>query len=427
MPRSPFASPPARRLAAARAGLMAAVAIGLVTTAPTGHAATTRADLTVTKGSVAVRGGQLVGVFTVRNAGARAAPRTTASLSVIVRDRLRRFGKFGVPAIAAGRSATVAIDVSVPAGLTAGKRPLRACANSDRRLREHSTADNCRTLGTLITERRAPTPPSEPAPVALNAAVSAPPTPGATPTPVPVSTPVPTPVPSTVPSDPLTSQPDADGVYAVSTPSVRYLVRPMSGYDQTHRTPTTLLVGMHGCGGDMTDFMEWAVAPYTNKHAPNQPYVGLSLGGRDGQCWDNDADQSLVLAAIADAKRHFNVNPRRVVLMGYSSGGLLAYRTAFHHSGAFAGVLAMASSPFWEGSGPSSLAAATTRFPIVHIAHTKDETFPIADVRAQLGQLRDQGFPVTAEEVPGTHAASGADAEDLIAAMNASTWLAATG
>ena len=50
--------------------------------------------------------------------------------------------------------------------------------------------------------------------------------------------------------------------------------------------------------------------------------------------------------AIADVKTHFNIDPRQVVLGGYSSGGDLSYRIAFTHSTEIAGVLAENTAPF---------------------------------------------------------------------------------
>ena len=52
------------------------------------------------------------------------------------------------------------------------------------------------------------------------------------------------------------------------------------------------------------------------------------------------------MAALADFETHFNVDRRRVILGGYSSGGDLAYRTGFRHSSTFAGLLIENSSPF---------------------------------------------------------------------------------
>jgi predicted esterase len=187
----------------------------------------------------------------------------------------------------------------------------------------------------------------------------------------------------------------------------------------------TLLVWMHGCGGDAGG------DAYTVAPPADGTYIALSVGGRDGTCWDVSADQSLVLNAIAAIKTHFNIRPRGVVLGGYSSGGDLSYRMAFYNSAKFAGVLAENTAPFQDtGSTPqASLAAATTKFPVVHLAHTGDEYYPIAGVHSEIDAMKNAGFPVTFIERPGTHYDANTDGElrTLVLSHLADNWVAATG
>jgi predicted esterase len=162
-------------------------------------------------------------------------------------------------------------------------------------------------------------------------------------------------------------------------------------------------------------------------------YIALSLGGRDDGdgCWDVNADSAAVLAAVAAIKTHFNIDPRRIVLGGYSSGGDLAYRVAFYNSAKFAGVLAENTSPFRDtgSSASQSLAAATAKFPVVHLAHTEDDTYAIDGVRGEINTMKNAGFPVTLIERPGGHsdANTDSDLQTLVLPHLADGWLAATG
>ena len=116
-------------------------------------------------------------------------------------------------------------------------------------------------------------------------------------------------------------------------------------------------------------------------------------------------DVPKVLAAIDDVKRRLNVDPRRVFIGGYSSGGNLAYRTAFYNAKRFAGVLAENTGAFY-GTGSSqsaSIAAAAWKLNIAHLAHTGDTTYPIATIRSETDALRNAGFPTTRIERAGTH------------------------
>jgi predicted esterase len=164
-------------------------------------------------------------------------------------------------------------------------------------------------------------------------------------------------------------------------------------------TPTTLLVWLHGCGGD-AEGDAWTVAPYGGQH-----FVAISVGGTDGGCWDMDSGPALVRAAVSSAAAHFTIDPHRVFVGGYSSGGDLAYRTAFESSAAFAGVLVTNTSPFRDTgrTAAQSLGAATSRFHVVHLLHTSDDVYPRAGVVAELAQVRDAGFPVVQLERPGHH------------------------
>jgi hypothetical protein len=175
-------------------------------------------------------------------------------------------------------------------------------------------------------------------------------------------------------------------------------------YDATNQTPTTLFVWLHGCGGE-AEGDAWVVDPGAEEGVP-QDWMTLSLGGRDGGCWNPLAEtEPLVMAAIADFETHFNVNRRRVILGGYSSGGDLAYRTAFKHSSTFAGLLIENSAPFrdTEASEAELLGAATTKFPIVHLAQEQDMIYKLGEVEPEIAAVRAAGFPVELVKRPGEH------------------------
>jgi hypothetical protein len=202
--------------------------------------------------------------------------------------------------------------------------------------------------------------------------------------------------PSSFPTNPITFP--TGEPFTLDSGTTNYVFVP-SSYDTTHHTPTTLFVWLHGCGG-MSEGDIWTVSP-----GDPQSWISLAVGGAEGGCWDVDHDSSTVLAAIDELATHFNVAPRGVILGGYSSGGDLSYRTAFYDAGRFAGVLVENTSPFRDtGSSMSaSLAAASWRFNVVHLAHLQDDTYPIAGVRAETESMIAAGFPLMRIEVDGGH------------------------
>ena len=202
---------------------------------------------------------------------------------------------------------------------------------------------------------------------------------------------------SSVPTAPLTFK--AGDVLTMKTDDVTSYVMVPRAYDATHATPAQVFIYLHGCGGKSSDDVRAA----SNVDAR---WIGLAPGGAEGVCWDKDRSKSaaIVMSALANLKSHFNVDPKRVHIGGYSSGGDLSYYTALHNASAFAGVLSYNSIPaYGAGELTTSIAGATWKLNIAHLSHTADDSYPIADVRARMKQLKDAGFPATLIERPGTH------------------------
>ncbi|MDB6030969.1 MAG: CobN component of cobalt chelatase involved in biosynthesis, partial [Verrucomicrobiales bacterium] len=192
----------------------------------------------------------------------------------------------------------------------------------------------------------------------------------------------------------------ANGFFHLNSGQSTYVGYKPGSYSEA--TPMTLLVWLHGCGGNAEGDL-WAVAPAATRQS--QSYIAISIGGRDGGCWAVNSDAPKVLAAITNVSQYFNINPRKVFLSGYSSGGDLAYRVGLQRASMFAGLLVENSSPF-SGSGltaASAQASASWKIHVAHLAHVSDTTYPITTVRPELAALVANNFPVTKIERPGTH------------------------
>lgn len=347
------------------------------------------ARLKVTSGAVhGVSAGRVGGSFVVTNVGTARSPPTTARLAVKVSSkRWTGIKSYKIPALLprAHRTITV-VSARLPGNRPKGKfLSLRVCLG-----------DACKTVGStrLVAKRPPPIP-------------AIPPNPNPAPNPAPTTTsPTPAQPPAGPPARPADTTPPHPIAFAKDTDlhltgnGADYWLFVPDAYDASHRTPAELFVWMHGCGGDADgDLVTYAKS--------TESYIMLSLDGArsDDGCWDPNADSARVLAAIADTEDRFNIDRRRVVIGGYSSGGDLAYRTAFYNAYTFAGLLAENTSPFRDtgSSAQQSIAAAAWKFPIVHLAHTQDTTYPVAGVRSELDQLTSAGFPVTYVERPGQH------------------------
>jgi hypothetical protein len=354
---------------------------GLGTVPAAAGARPLRPDLVVPKGTVVEKQGTLAGSFVVRNSGRVGSRRSSAALTVRYSGRTRVIKRFSVPELGHAKGLRVRVALKLPAWLPAGSLALRVCTDARAVVRERSEDNNCRRVGTLVIVVQGP--PSRP-------------------------------------QDPVPSPRRDPGVAR----EPEYWTAVPDSYDNT---PTALLVWLHGCGGRGEGDIE-TVAP-----SGDQDYIAIAVGGREGLCWEPDIHSALVLAALADVKTHFNIDPRRVILGGYSSGGDLAYRTAFFNANLFAGVLAENTSPFSDTGlkEPELLAAADWKFNVVQLAHTEDDTYPIATVRAETNALKAAGFPVTLIERPGSHydedtATTGTDHDlrTLLLPHMADDWLA---
>ena len=167
-----------------------------------------------------------------------------------------------------------------------------------------------------------------------------------------------------------------------------------------------LVVGIHGCGDNALNFATWAVAPYDTRKT--QQHIAISIGGRDGACWQN-SDETAVMNAIADISSCFWVHQQEVVIAGYSSGGELGYRVAMKHADKIAGLLIEDSGFYGSSDEATLLANAAHKLPIAHITHQSDTVFPLATVQADWTKIKNAGFPMTTSVIAGTHNGTGAD------------------
>ncbi len=193
---------------------------------------------------------------------------------------------------------------------------------------------------------------------------------------------------------------DANGFFHLDSGTSTYVGYKPTTYNVA--TPIDLFVWMHGCGGNAEGDM-WSIAPPPTR--ATQSYIAISLGGRDGMCWDVNSDGPKLLAAVADVPRYFNINPRKIYVGGYSSGGDMAYRHGFQNAGTFAGILVENSDPFMDAgvSSGALMAAASWKINIAHVAHVQDGVYPIATVRSSFATLAANGFPATLIEKQGSH------------------------
>ncbi len=180
--------------------------------------------------------------------------------------------------------------------------------------------------------------------------------------------------------------------------------------------PLKLVVGLYGCGDRARNFAEWAIDPAATR--ATQTWVGVAVDGASrAGCWDPARDEAKVLAAIDDVLACAPIDPRQVVLAGYSSGGILALTLAVRHAERFAGVLVENSAMDRDGATARVLPRAAWRFPVAWRTHRDDPVFPPRRIHRDLAAFTRAGHPVEHDAVPGDHGGTSADWVWLLAKM----------
>lgn len=218
----------------------------------------------------------------------------------------------------------------------------------------------------------------------------------------------PTDDPGPPPTQTCTYTKDSNGFFKLTSPSSDYWVRLPPAYDPKSPKPTRLFVALHGCGDTAQNFATWAAAPAAVR--ATQDYIAISIGGRDNDCWTMGTDGAIANAAITHLRSCFYVHQKKIVVGGYSSGGMLAYRMGMTDAGKFAGIL-IENSGLSQGVGnvAAALAGAAWKINVAHSAHTEDMSFLIAGVRADRDKMLQAGFPLQYREQPGDHNGSSDD------------------
>jgi len=204
-------------------------------------------------------------------------------------------------------------------------------------------------------------------------------------------------------------------------------------YEPAGAGPHPTIVALHGWGASALDLI--GLAPYLAGGSFQvicpQGAITVPLGGATGFGWfpltsGGQVADGATIARAADALRDFlerareryPIDPRKLVLLGFSQGGVLAYVIALGDPTRFAGLAALSS---WL---PPTLAAAlptdeARRQLTTLVQHGSDDgIIAVARARQSVETLRGLGVPLTYREYAMGHEINGASLSDL------SAWLA---
>lgn len=185
-------------------------------------------------------------------------------------------------------------------------------------------------------------------------------------------------------------------------------------YEPTGDGPHPTVLALHGWGASAMDLLGLApmlLGGQLQVICPQGPLTVPLGGGASGYGWfplagvGQPATEDAIVRAAADVRsfidsacERYAIDERKLVLLGFSQGGVLAYRLALDDPARFAGLAALSS---WL---PPAIARGFT----AHGAHeslptlvqhgTADEVIAVARARQSAESLRALRVPVTYRE-----------------------------
>ena len=177
------------------------------------------------------------------------------------------------------------------------------------------------------------------------------------------------------------------------------------------RGPFPTILALHGFGASAHDL--FGIAPLVSQVVPGDdvlflcPQGPITLEiqpGQRGYAWfplsgGGEIDPAALVGArgvlegfVEDALAHYPIDPERLIVMGFSQGGVMAYDLALGRPERFAALIALSSwlpDPVLNGLQPDEARAA---LPTLVIHGTTDPMVAIDNGRASLERLQGLGM-----------------------------------
>jgi predicted esterase len=155
-----------------------------------------------------------------------------------------------------------------------------------------------------------------------------------------------------------------------------------------------LVVALHGSGGDENDFFDSYQEAPMKPEAQRLGFLVVCPKGRNPTSGYRGAAEQDVFDVIAEVRRDYRVDPRRIYLMGHSMGAFATWRLAAAHPDMFAAL-----GPIAGGGDPSEMTK-LRRMPQYVVHGVLDVAVPVAQSRAMVAAARKVGAPVVYIELP---------------------------
>jgi phospholipase/carboxylesterase len=192
--------------------------------------------------------------------------------------------------------------------------------------------------------------------------------------------------------------------------SLRYVLSVPSGRSDDEEL--SLVVVMHGRGADSNDLADIAPAldsgyrfVFPNAPRPFEPYPGTTFGFSWFDGWPPlrktiVESRNRLLAFIDEIVERYPTPGGKLIIAGFSQGGMMALDTGFRSSQPPAGIVVM-SGALYEDDLPDLRSRKDT--PVVIVHGTEDEMIPVLAARRTRLVLEEHGVKPEYHEFPMGH------------------------
>ncbi len=190
-------------------------------------------------------------------------------------------------------------------------------------------------------------------------------------------------------------------------------------YEKNYRYP--LVVWLHSDSESSAEIHQLMPKVSMRNYVAVAPdcVTGSSSQGKDGVVgpWRQDDSaiemaHTAVVNSVDMAMTRFNINPGRIFLGGFGSGGTMAFRVAMERPELFAGVMSV-NGPMPESHSPLACWEECRNLPVFLTQGRKSRSFDQTTLCRQLKLLHVAGFALTLRQYPGVESLSEKVLQDM--------------
>jgi dipeptidyl aminopeptidase/acylaminoacyl peptidase len=158
--------------------------------------------------------------------------------------------------------------------------------------------------------------------------------------------------------------------------------------------PRPLIVALH-YGGKVTPY--YGKPFLTNLILPALGELAAIMVAPDcpGETWTEPLSEEAVLTLIRQVEKDFSVDPRRLVLTGFSLGAIGTWKMALGHPETFSAAIPISGMP------PRGVTVGPVEPPFLVIHSLSDEIFPLEPLKKFIRFCEEQGLRIEFHPVPG--------------------------